>query len=53
MAVMIGSGKLERPDLCSMSDTGKVSPNIARIVKDARGSIRAALQALEMELMLA
>lgn len=31
---------------------GKVSPNVARIVKDAKGSVRAALQALEMELML-
>ena len=31
---------------------GKVSPNIARIVKEANGSVRAALQALELELML-
>jgi replication-associated recombination protein RarA len=32
---------------------GKCSPNLARIVKEANGNIRAALMSLEMELMLA
>jgi replication-associated recombination protein RarA len=32
---------------------GKTPPNLARIVKEANGNIRAALMALEMEIMLA
>jgi len=32
---------------------GKVSPNLARIVKDNNGNIRAALMALELEMLLA
>jgi replication factor C small subunit len=39
-------------DIWNKETGGKTPPNLARIVKDANGNIRASLMALELELML-
>ena len=40
-------------DVWSQEAPGKTPPNLARIIKESNGNVRASLMALELELMLA